>query len=46
MNLVSSNNNDWQFISEIIASSEGKQLENNGSSYRKFNYLLGVILDT
>jgi len=45
MNLLSSNNNSPQFIKKIVASSESSQLKKNGSSYRKFKYFLGGILD-
>jgi hypothetical protein len=39
------NDNNWQFISEITASLESNQLEKSGSSYGKFNYFRGTILD-
>jgi hypothetical protein len=45
MNLISSNNNNQQFIRKIVAFPESSQLEKNGSSYRKFQYFLGRILD-
>jgi hypothetical protein len=45
MNLVSSTNNIQQFIRKIVASPESSQLKKNGSSYRKFKYFLGRIMD-
>jgi len=45
MNLLSSSNNNLHFIREIVASPESSQLKKNGSSYRKFKYFLGGILD-